>query len=162
MPMGPVELADSVGLDVALHVGNILARASGRSAPTLLESMVKAGHLGRKSGRGYYVWRDGKPVRSGEAATPPEDLQDRLVLQFVNEAVACLRERVVEDADLLDAGLIFGTGFAPFRGGPIRYARERGVDAIVTRLRELQGRYGPRFRPDEGWHTLPALRSSSL
>jgi 3-hydroxyacyl-CoA dehydrogenase/enoyl-CoA hydratase/3-hydroxybutyryl-CoA epimerase len=162
MPMGPVELADSVGLDVALHVGNILARAYGRSAPTLLESMVKAGHLGRKSGRGYYVWRDGKPVRSGEAATPPEDLQDRLVLQFVNEAVACLRERVVEDADLLDAGLIFGTGFAPFRGGPIRYARERGVDAIVTRLRELQGRYGPRFRPDEGWHTLPALRSSSL
>jgi 3-hydroxyacyl-CoA dehydrogenase/enoyl-CoA hydratase/3-hydroxybutyryl-CoA epimerase len=162
MPMGPVELADTVGLDVALHVGRILATAFGRAPPTALEGMVAAGLLGRKSGRGYYEWRDGKPARTPGATAPPEDLQDRLVLQFVNEAVACLREGVVEDADLLDAGVIFGTGFAPFLGGPVQYARHRGVDAIVTRLEELEGRYGSRFRPDEGWQTLPVLRSASL
>jgi 3-hydroxyacyl-CoA dehydrogenase/enoyl-CoA hydratase/3-hydroxybutyryl-CoA epimerase len=65
----------------------------------------------------------------------------------------------VEDADLLDAGMVFGTGFAPFRGGPIRYARERGVNVIVTRLGELERVHGPRFRPDAGWRTLDTLRS---
>lgn len=162
MPMGPVELADTVGLDVALHVGRILATAFGRAPPTALDGMVAAGLLGRKSGRGYYEWRDGKPAKTAGTASPPEDLQDRLVLQFVNEAVACLREGVIGDADLLDAGMIFGTGFAPFLGGPIQYARQRGVDAIVMRLQQLEGRYGPRFRPDEGWQTLPVLRSASL
>jgi 3-hydroxyacyl-CoA dehydrogenase/enoyl-CoA hydratase/3-hydroxybutyryl-CoA epimerase len=147
---------------VALHVGRILATAFGRAPPTALEGMVAAGLLGRKSGRGYYEWRDGKPARTPGAMAPPEDLQDRLVLQFVNEAVACLREGVVEDADLLDAGVIFGTGFAPFLGGPVQYARHRGVDAIVTRLEELEGCYGSRFRPDEGWQTLSVLRSASL
>ena len=91
------------------------------------------------------------PVAAGRA---PEDLTDRLVLQYLNEAVACLRERVVEDADLLDAGMIFGTGFAPFRGGPLHYARARGVPAIVARLEELAARHGPRFTPDEGWAAL--------
>jgi 3-hydroxyacyl-CoA dehydrogenase/enoyl-CoA hydratase/3-hydroxybutyryl-CoA epimerase len=87
---------------------------------------------------------------------PADDLTDRLVLQYLNEAVACLREGVVEDADLLDAGMIFGTGFAPFRGGPLHYARARGVSGIVTRLEELAARHGPRVRPDEGWATLRA------
>ena len=158
MPMGPVELADTVGLDVALHVGRILAGAFGRDAPEAARAMVEAGHLGRKTGQGYYVWRDGKPVRATPRVALPEDLQDRLVLQYVNEAVACLRERVVEDADLLDAGMVFGTGFAPFRGGPICYARERGAQSIVARLAELEQRYGPRFRADPGWQTLDALR----
>ncbi len=158
MPMGPVELADTVGLDVAMNVGRILAEAFGREAPARVSELVEAGHLGRKSGRGYYVWRDGKPVKDATAATAPADLQDRLVLQFVNESVACLREGVVADADLLDAGMIFGTGFAPFRGGPIHYARERGVEEVITRLEDLELRYGPRFRPDEGWSTLTALR----
>jgi 3-hydroxyacyl-CoA dehydrogenase/enoyl-CoA hydratase/3-hydroxybutyryl-CoA epimerase len=158
MPMGPVELADTVGLDVALHVGGILAQAFGHAAPTaLLAERVSAGHLGRKSGRGFYEWRNGQPVKPDASSAVPEDLQDRLVLQLVNEAVACLREGVVEDADLLDAGIIFGTGFAPFRGGPIQYARERGIESTIARLRELEGRYGPRFRPDAGWQRLVDL-----
>jgi 3-hydroxyacyl-CoA dehydrogenase/enoyl-CoA hydratase/3-hydroxybutyryl-CoA epimerase len=158
MPMGPVELADTVGLDVALHVGRILAAASGRDAPRGLEARVAAGQLGRKTGRGLYAWRNGKPIKPTAGPIPP-DLQDRLVLQYVNEAVACLREGVVADADLLDAGMIFGTGFAPFRGGPLHYARERGVDEVVARLQTLERRYGPRFRPDAGWDALRGLRS---
>jgi 3-hydroxyacyl-CoA dehydrogenase/enoyl-CoA hydratase/3-hydroxybutyryl-CoA epimerase len=157
MPMGPVELADTVGLDIAVNVGQILADAYGRAPPTRVRAMVEAGLLGRKTGRGYYEWRDGKPVRGHPQGDLPEDLQDRLVLQFVNEAVACLREGVVTDADLLDAGMVFGTGFAPFRGGPIRYARERGVAEVVARLEQLEARHGDRFRPDPGWQTLDAL-----
>jgi 3-hydroxyacyl-CoA dehydrogenase/enoyl-CoA hydratase/3-hydroxybutyryl-CoA epimerase len=158
MPMGPIELADTVGLDVASHVGKILAEAFGLPVPRGTAELIAAGHLGRKSGRGYYAWRDGKPVKPESAGRAPDDLTDRLVLQYLNEAVACLRERVVEDADLLDAGMIFGTGFAPFRGGPLHYARARGVPAIVARLDELAARHGPRFRPDEGWAALRAGR----
>lgn len=158
MPMGPVELADTVGLDVAMHVGRILAVASGREAPTGVKALVEAGHLGRKTGQGYYRWKEGKPLREGPRSAAPADLQDRLVLQYLNEAVACLREGVVADADLLDAGMVFGTGFAPFRGGPVHYARERGVEEILSRLAQLEGRYGPRFRADAGWRTLAASR----
>jgi len=78
------------------------------------------------------------------------------MLALVNEAMAVLRERVVSDADLIDAGVIFGSGFAPFRGGPLTYARKRGVDAVVTRLQELTKTYGSRFAPDKGWDTLRA------
>jgi 3-hydroxyacyl-CoA dehydrogenase/enoyl-CoA hydratase/3-hydroxybutyryl-CoA epimerase len=152
MPMGPIELADTVGLDVCLHVGRILAAAYGRPAPEAVEPLVSAGKLGRKSGSGLYTWRDGKAVKPPPgAATAPQDLEDRLVLPMVNEAVAILREGVVADENLIDAGVIFGTGFAPFRGGPLRYARERGIDAVRGRLEELAGRYGERFRPDPGW-----------
>ena len=73
---------------------------------------------------------------------------------MVNECVACLRERVVDSEDLVDAAVLFGTGFAPFRGGPLTYARARGVAAVVARLKELAQRYGERFRPDEGWVSL--------
>jgi 3-hydroxyacyl-CoA dehydrogenase/enoyl-CoA hydratase/3-hydroxybutyryl-CoA epimerase len=151
MPMGPIELADTVGLDVASHVGKILAEAFGLPVPRGTAELLAAGHVGRKSGRGYYAWQDGKPQKPAAAGRAPDDLTDRLVLQYLNEAVACLRERVVEDADLLDAGMIFGTGFAPFRGGPLHYARARGVPAIVARLEELAAKHGPRFKPDEGW-----------
>jgi 3-hydroxyacyl-CoA dehydrogenase/enoyl-CoA hydratase/3-hydroxybutyryl-CoA epimerase len=81
----------------------------------------------------------------------PADLEDRLILPMLNEAVACLREGIVADADLLDAGAIFATGFAPFRGGPLQYARARGFAAVMARLEELAQRYGERFRPDSGW-----------
>jgi 3-hydroxyacyl-CoA dehydrogenase/enoyl-CoA hydratase/3-hydroxybutyryl-CoA epimerase len=74
-----------------------------------------------------------------------------MLLALVNESVACLREGVVSDADLLDAAVIFGTGFAPFRGGPLAYARSRGVAAVVARLEELAASCGPRFQPDSGW-----------
>ena len=73
---------------------------------------------------------------------------------MLNEAVAVLREGVVEDADLLDAGAIFATGFAPFRGGPLQYARSRGVTQVIERLAELEQRHGERFRPDPGWSSL--------
>ncbi len=162
MPMGPVELADTVGLDVAMHVGRILAEAYGRPAPTGIRQLVEAGHVGRKSGRGYYEWRDGKPVKPAATGKAPADLQDRLVLQYLNEAVGCLRDDVVEDADLLDAGMIFGTGFAPFRGGPVQYIRSRGVAELVATLEALERRHGARFRPDPGWRTLPALRAKGL
>ena len=158
MPMGPIELADTVGLDVASHVGKILAAAFGLPVPRGTAELLAAGHVGRKSGRGYYEWRDGKPIKPPTDGRAPADLTDRLILQYLNEAVACLREQVVEDADLLDAGMIFGTGFAPFRGGPLHYARARGVPAIVARLEELAVSHGPRFRPDAGWPAFGASR----
>lgn len=158
MPMGPIELSDVVGLDVLLHVGDIVTRELGQQAPAYVgevRRMVQEGRLGRKSGRGFYTWREGKVVREPAADTsPPEDLADRLILALVNECVACLREGIVEDADLIDAGVIFGTGFAPFRGGPLHYARTRGVAACRQRLEELAQRHGARFRPDAGWALL--------
>jgi 3-hydroxyacyl-CoA dehydrogenase / enoyl-CoA hydratase / 3-hydroxybutyryl-CoA epimerase len=157
MPMGPIELSDVVGLDVLLHVGEIVTRELHKEAPAYVETvrrLVQEKQLGRKSGQGFYEWRDGKIVRPPQRAEVPADLADRLILALVNECVACLREGIVQDADLIDAGVIFGTGFAPFRGGPLSYARARGVDACVARLEALAGRYGARFRPDEGWSAL--------
>jgi len=157
MPMGPIELADVVGLDVATHVGEIIAAELGRPAPDLtrLKELVAANKLGRKSGAGFYVWNDGKPRKPAATVTaPPADLIDRLILILVNECVACLRERVVEEPDLVDAAVIFGTGFAPFRGGPLNYAQTRGVDEVVTRLGELAARHGARFTADPGWAQL--------
>jgi 3-hydroxyacyl-CoA dehydrogenase/enoyl-CoA hydratase/3-hydroxybutyryl-CoA epimerase len=119
-----------------------------------VRQLVQERKLGRKSGQGFYAWRDGKIVRPPERASVPDDLADRLILALVNECVACLREGIVEDAELIDAGVIFGTGFAPFRGGPLAYARARGLDACVARLTALAGRYGERFRPDAGWGAL--------
>ncbi len=154
MPMGPVELADQVGLDVALHVAGILGAAFGIEVPDNLRSKVDAGELGVKSGHGFYVYDGGKPSKRRDFPAPDRDLTDRLILALVNEAVACLDEDVVEDADLLDAGVVFGTGFAPHTGGPLQYARDRGIEEVVTRLSELAERHGPRFRPHEGWRRL--------
>jgi 3-hydroxyacyl-CoA dehydrogenase/enoyl-CoA hydratase/3-hydroxybutyryl-CoA epimerase len=155
--MGPIELTDVVGLDVSLHVGRVLAGALQRRVPEILIKRVEQKKLGRKSGEGFYVWRDGKSVKPESAQfAMPADLTDRLILPMLNEAVACLREGVIEDADLLDAGAIFATGFAPFRGGPLHYARERGIADVTARLEELARRYGERFRPDPGWQQFPA------
>ena len=163
MPMGPVELADVVGLDVCSHVGEIVTRALHRESPDLtrLQELVSARKFGRKSGEGFYVWSDGKAVKpaiAGIAASP--DLIDRLLLALLNECAACFREGLVEDADLIDAAVIFGSGFAPFRGGPLHYARTRGVTAIVARLHELTVQYGTRFTPDSAWQTLLAASRS--
>lgn len=160
MPMGPIELADVVGLDVAAHVGEIIAADLGRPTPSLsrLRELVALGKLGRKSGAGFYLWKDGKPVKPAVAAeAAPPDLIDRLILVLVNECAACLRERIADDADLIDAAVIFGTGFAPFRGGPLAYARARGVAAVVERLEELAARYGARFQPDSGWSMVAGV-----
>ena len=125
------------------------------AAPKTLTQLVEQKKLGKKTGAGFYNWQDGKPQKPpSQGREPPEDLQDRLILALVNEAVAVLREHVVDDADLVDAGVIFGAGFAPFRGGPLQYARNRGIDAVIARLEELERTYGERFRPDPGWQLL--------
>ena len=159
MPVGPVELADVVGLDVCKHVGDIVSAALGKQKPDTarIEALIAARKLGRKSGEGFYVWKDGKAVKApGPRPDPPADLEDRLILAMANECAAVLREGIVTDADLVDAGTIFGCGFAPFRGGPLTYARHRGVDAVIARLTELERRYGPRFAPDAGWSQVRA------
>jgi 3-hydroxyacyl-CoA dehydrogenase / enoyl-CoA hydratase / 3-hydroxybutyryl-CoA epimerase len=156
MPLGPIELTDVVGLDVSLNVGRVLSEAFHRDVPQILVKLVEQGKLGRKSGEGFYRWQDGKAQKEDASHAPvPPDLSDRLILPMLNEAVAILRAGTIEDADLLDAGAVFATGFAPFRGGPLQYARERGVANVTRRLDELAARYGERFRPDPGWGLIP-------
>lgn len=156
MPMGPIELADTVGLDVCLSVGGILGRHFGSPVAARLEELVKQGHLGRKSGQGFYKYRKGKVKRPAVPKDhgPSDDITDRLILRMVNESVACLREGVVEDADLVDAGMIFGSGFAPFRGGPMHYLKERGRDQVAERLSDLAARFGSTYRPDAGFANI--------
>jgi 3-hydroxyacyl-CoA dehydrogenase/enoyl-CoA hydratase/3-hydroxybutyryl-CoA epimerase len=156
MPVGPIELADQVGLDTARHVARILSEAFGGQVPKDLDAKVEAGKLGVKSGEGFYKYVDGRAQKARDYRQPDRDLEDRLVLPLLNEACACLAEGIVADADLLDAGMVFGTGFAPFTGGPIHYARQRGVEQIVNRLTELQQRFGSRFAPHRGWSRLVA------
>jgi 3-hydroxyacyl-CoA dehydrogenase/enoyl-CoA hydratase/3-hydroxybutyryl-CoA epimerase len=153
MPMGPIELADTVGLDVALSVGKELAPFLGLQLPEGIEDKAAAGKRGKKDGEGFYVWHEGRPRKPEVPGDyrAPEDIEDRMILAMLNEAVACLAEGVVADADLLDAGVIFGTGFAPFRGGPIQYIRATGADVLCTRLEALATRHGERFKPKAGW-----------
>jgi len=124
MPMGPIELADTVGLDICLAVGKELA-GDHAEVPKQLAALVAAGNLGRKSGRGFYAWKDGK-AKKGSSGTVPADLSAKLMAPYLREARAAVADGVVADADLADAGLIFGTGFAPFRGGPLNYLKEQG------------------------------------
>ncbi len=140
MPMGPVELADRVGLDICLSVAEKLAGELGCRVPESLRERVAQGELGRKSNRGYYRYAQGRPVKASVplSETRSEQLATRMIDRLLAEAVACLRDGVVADSDLLDAGIIFGTGFAPFRGGPMRYIRENGQDGIRQRLRQLE------------------------
>ena len=124
MPMGPVELADTVGLDVCASVGNILKMAP--PGGSKLDQMVASGKLGKKTGEGFYVWKDGKPQKS-EPETPwnaaeLEKLGRELVDPLIQECERVRDEGIVESGDLVDAGVIFGTGFAPFRGGPLHFA----------------------------------------
>ena len=156
MPMGPIELADTVGLDICLSVAEILSKGMNISVPDRLRQLVEEKRLGRKTGRGFYVYKKGKPVKArmdkGLFVSP--DLADRLVYAMLNESVACLREQVVESNEHLDAGIIFGTGFAPFRGGPMHYIRERGTSTVKERLEQLARDHGDRFKPDAGWQQL--------
>ncbi len=156
MPMGPIALSDKVGLDICLSVAKNLMKHYGGEVPKRLEALISEGHLGVKTGQGFYRYRNGKmlkPERASDSKTLP-DITDRLILRLLNEAVACLHEKVVADADLLDAGMVFGTGFAPFRGGPLHYAKSRGVADIVKTLERLTRDYGDRFKPHEGWRSL--------
>lgn len=166
MPMGPCELVDEVGLDIASHAGASLEKAYGERmrASQLLKPLVEAKELGKKTGKGIFAWRSqgGKPTKDGvnarlasgaTRAMSAEDIVDRCVLAMANEAVRCLAEEVVDGPRALDLATVFGTGFAPFRGGVLRYTDSRGLAAVVERLeglqREVQGereRLG-RFEP---------------
>jgi len=125
MPMGPIELADTVGLDICLAVGKELG-GEGAEPPKRLAELVAAGNLGKKSGRGFYEWQKGK-ARKGAAVGATPELSEALIAPYLKEAQAVVAEGIVADADLADAGLIFGTGFAPFRGGPLNYLAARGA-----------------------------------
>ena len=156
MPMGPITLADTVGLDICLSVASILGEKMGLDVPEKLKQMVEKDRLGKKNGKGFYNYDEkGKPVKTPENSKdqPTALLADRLVLRIINESMACLREGVVEDADLLDAGMIFGTGFAPFTGGPMNYLDHRGREATLQRLKDLESSHGERFKPDIGWQS---------
>jgi 3-hydroxyacyl-CoA dehydrogenase/enoyl-CoA hydratase/3-hydroxybutyryl-CoA epimerase len=128
MPMGPLELADTVGLDICLAVANILSQSLGTVVPEGLEKMVANKDLGRKTGRGFYRYKKGKPIKEKipDDYKAPTNLVNSLIQPMIDEAKKCLEEKVVADSDLLDAGIIFGAGFAPFRGGLMHYAKEQG------------------------------------
>ena len=161
MPMGPMLLLDEVGIDVALHVAQTLAaNYSDRMAvPEILSKMIQAGQLGRKSGRGFYLHAKGKkpqpnveltPKRETQNVKPQTDassLQERMVLLMINEAARCLEEEVVKDPADVDFAMIMGTGFAPFRGGPLRYADTFGVVALVGAMDRLVESGAAHFKP---------------
>jgi 3-hydroxyacyl-CoA dehydrogenase/enoyl-CoA hydratase/3-hydroxybutyryl-CoA epimerase len=157
MPMGPIELADTVGLDICLHVAETLKASLDRPMPDLshvLREKVDKGELGRKSGKGFYDWKKGEVVKAKEVPEPTPEMTDRLILPMVDVCMACLREGVVADEDTVDGAMIFATGFAPFRGGPMHYARARGVADVRQTLWQFSQRYGERFRPDPAWNDL--------
>ena len=158
MPMGPIELADKVGLDVCLSVADTLTHHVDSSVPSKLRTLVSENKLGIKTGEGFYRYRKGRLLKARQESSTLKisalDLTDRLILRMLNEASACLRESIVSDADLLDAGMIFGTGFAPFLGGPMHYARTKGENQIKQRLEQLANQYGERFEPDKGWQEI--------
>eukprot|EP01027_Heterolobosea_sp_BB2_P012190 GEZU01017684.1.p1 GENE.GEZU01017684.1~~GEZU01017684.1.p1 ORF type:complete len:761 (-),score=255.57 GEZU01017684.1:173-2455(-) len=165
MPMGPFRLIDTVGLDVAMHVGHNLAELGSRfSQPTSFGRMVSAGYLGQKSGKGFYAYKDGKSTglepslehllselrRNTSSYSQPAsaaDIVDRCILLMVNEAAYILEEGICESPEDVDLAMIMGTGFAPFRGGLLAYADSRGIKNIVDRLNQLTNQLGPRFKP---------------
>jgi len=154
MPMGPIELADEVGLDICLHVAEMLRSSLSRDipdAPQWLKDKVAKGELGKKTGKGLYDWKDGHAVKAHDDATPPPDTADRLILPMLDACMTCWREGVVADDEVLDGAMIFATGFAPFRGGPMHYARTRGFADVRDTLKRFAAQYGPRFQPDPGW-----------
>lgn len=155
MPMGPVELADIVGLDICSGVADMLKQGLDTSMPAMpdwLAKKIEADELGKKTGKGLYTWKDGKAQKKDNPPDGPEDLTDRLILPMVNMCAACLREGVINDEALLDGAMIFGTGFAPFRGGPMHYTHTRGRAEIAESLQALAETHGERFRPD-AWLT---------
>jgi len=155
MPMGPIELADQVGLDICLSVADMLRDRLDTGmppAPDWLRQKVEDGKLGKKTGEGLYRWKKGKADKNDREGEAPDDALDRLILPMLNACMACLREQVIEDEAMVDGAMIFGTGFAPFRGGPMNYARKRGFENIRESLDKLVQAHGDRFQPDDGWY----------
>ena len=152
LPMGPIELADTVGIDICQAVASELIAAFGGKDTGLLTNLIAQKKLGKKSGEGFYKWEKGKPVKDKSVdLTYSRDIQDRMAYMMLNESVQCLAEGIVTDADALDMGMIFGTGFPPFLGGPIEHIRRLGQDASKTRLDELAVGGNDRFIPKPGW-----------
>ena len=161
MPMGPFALLDEVGLDTGQHAAGVLEAAFGKrigAATPALASIVGSGRLGKKNGKGFYLYKAGKRTRpdpevgrltsAGPPVTlPVETLQERMVLAMVNEAAVCLEDGVVREPRDLDVAMVFGTGFPPFRGGLLRYADAIGPAVLVDRLARLADAHGERFRP---------------
>ncbi len=160
MPMGPCRLLDEVGLDVAHHVSGVMAEAFGdRMKPAgVVDQLLEDGRVGKKGGLGFYVYRDGEQKKVDpelkrilprpETASPGADeVRRRSLYLMVNEAAHALEDGVVEDAGMVDLAMVMGTGFPPFRGGPLRWADMEGLDVILEGLRGFQDRLGPRFRP---------------
>jgi len=165
MPMGPIELIDEVGLDVAEKVGHILHDGFGErmSPPNTFEKLLKEKRLGKKSGAGFYRYggsdKKEKTFDSGiydllgiqpvSGKIPAQEMVERCVYSMVNEAARCLQEKIVATPEDVDLGMIMGTGFPPFRGGLLRYADSMGLDSIVSGLKALSSRYGMRFEPSQ-------------
>lgn len=165
MPMGPLELLDYVGLDVAADVARTLSGLTDEASPTpaQLETLCQAGALGKKAGRGFYTYRRGRKLRPtfqgrGQPSLPPplivgmeelSGLQQRLVFILLNEAVRCLSQDVVAEEWMVDLGLVLGSGYAPFRGGPIQTLRGWGAARCVEALERLEQQCGRRFAPCE-------------
>ena len=155
MPMGPLELLDQVGLDIAAHVAVTLNGLSPEPSPTAgaLQEMTSAGNTGRKSGRGFYLYGKGKHGRAVVTSKivpkkmSQDDIRDRILLRLVNEAARCLQEGVVSDAWMIDLGMVLGTGFAPFLGGPLRMCELKGYGEVVEKLEYFQKEAGARFVP---------------
>ncbi|MDH5395486.1 MAG: 3-hydroxyacyl-CoA dehydrogenase family protein, partial [Gammaproteobacteria bacterium] len=156
MPMGPIELADTVGLDICLKVAENLAETMPITVSEYLRKLVSNKTLGKKTGQGFYAFKKGKAIKPKVQANylAPSDVEDRMVLRLLNETMACLREHVAETQNFIDAGIVFGTGFAPFYGGPLNYIKERGQNNVLMALEQLEKTHGERFKPDEGWTTL--------
>ncbi|OZI54450.1 3-hydroxyacyl-CoA dehydrogenase NAD-binding domain-containing protein [Bordetella genomosp. 4] len=129
MPMGPLELADTVGLDIALAAGQQLTQQA--KPPRCLADRISRGDLGRKSGQGFYAWHDGK-ARKQQPATPPAGMAEKLIAPLIERTQQQVDKGVVADADLADAGVIFGTGFAPFTGGPLHYRNNKLHNTSTT------------------------------
>ncbi len=158
MPMGPLELLDQIGLDVAAHIQKTMLPLMGERYGEALPDFGKwrdKGWLGQKSGVGFYRYT-GKPKRphaeivgdlTPESASVKDRLIDRLVLSMVNEAASCISEGLACGADAIDLALVLGAGWAPHRGGPLRYADQLGLGEAVGRLEALAKVYGPRFEP---------------
>jgi 3-hydroxyacyl-CoA dehydrogenase/enoyl-CoA hydratase/3-hydroxybutyryl-CoA epimerase len=168
MPMGPLELLDQIGLDVAAHVAKSMPPEVANRFPAnpVFQKMFERGWLGQKKGSGFYVYKGKKKEphaqilhalreqsKSLMATLPPatqlREARERMVLLMLNEAAACLDEGLA-DADTIDLAMVLGTGWAPYRGGPLHYLRERGETAVVKSLRALAERLGPRFEPCPG------------
>jgi 3-hydroxyacyl-CoA dehydrogenase/enoyl-CoA hydratase/3-hydroxybutyryl-CoA epimerase len=160
MPIGPIALMDMVGLDVCASIHEHLGQYGSSVVSPQLQKLVAEKKLGRKSGEGFYRYdKKGKIIPTKEEIDNRslEELANRLVLRLLNESFLCLREGIVADADLLDAGMIFGTGFAPFLGGPIHYAKSQGIDDLFKKFVKQQEARGEKADSIQLWQASEAI-----